>query len=303
MLFRKNMTQLLNEIEKCNYELSFLCGDFNYDLLKSLIHKPMQEYLLLLDEHKYIPYINKQTRITHKSATLIDNIYVQSKSIKPNVSLVIVDGMSDHYLCLLAYTLKPDKGAKEWITIEKRKLNAMSLLKVQHDLLFHDWTCINILDTEHAYQYFMERITKSLDNFAPKKLVRICRDEKFHEPWLTVELMKYNAKCRKLCKKARESRKESDFAKYKQYRNTLNRLKLHIKRKHYDDLFKKIGKNLKLLWNVVNGLLKKSNNKTEIIELRYNDELYTKQEKICNAFNEHFISARKKGACDHRLIY
>ena len=111
---------------------------------------------------------------------------------------------------------------------------------------------------------------------------------------MTVQLKKFNCKCRKLCEKARISGKESDFERYRNYRKVLNRVKLHVKRVHYDEVFKKIGTNSKLLWNVINGLLRKSNNKTEITELLYNSEVLTNKNQISGAFNEHFSTAGKR---------
>ena len=97
-----------------------------------------------------------------------------------------------------------------------------------------------------------------------------------------------------MCNRARLSGKESDQTLNKQYRNTLNRLKLHEKRKHYSSLFKKIGRNTKLLWNVINGILHKSNNKTEIVELIVNDKCVREESEISNIFNNHFAKAGQK---------
>ena len=77
------------------------------------------------------------------------------------------------------------------------------------------------------------------------------------------------------------------------YHVVLNRLKLHQKRTHYKELFKKIGKNSKLLWNMVNCLIKKEVNKMAVTELFYKDNLLTDSVNICGAFNDHFANAGK----------
>ena len=88
----------------------------------------------------------------------------------------------------------------------------------------------------------------------------------------------------------------NDHDKYKMYRNVLNRIKLSEKKKYYNDLFKKIGKNGQLLWNVVNNLNHKANDndKSPTVEILHNDEPITDQWKICHIFNEHFASVRNK---------
>ena len=49
-------------------------GDFNIDLLKEEVFRPIRDYLNLLFSHSFLPKIVKPTRITPTTATLIDNI-------------------------------------------------------------------------------------------------------------------------------------------------------------------------------------------------------------------------------------
>ena len=78
------------------------------------------------------------------------------------------------------------------------------------------------------------------------------------------------------------------------YRNNLNRIRIFEKRKHYSEIFHKIGKNAKLLWNVVNGLLKKCHHKVNTTELLYKNSVLNDSSEICEAFNKHFSSIGKK---------
>ena len=219
---------------------------------------------------------------------------VKNNVLQSNQSYIILDGMSDHYPCLLSYALTKERSYGECICIEKRKLNDDVMLKIQESLLFHDWSSIESMSTNRAYEYLINVITETLDYFAPKKIVKLSVDEKFREPWLTVQLMKYNRKCKKLCKRAKKSGHPDDMLRYKMYRNTLNRLKRFEKQKFYKEVFQKIGKNTKLLWNVINSMLKKRTNKIDIPKLFHKNRMLTNQEQICNAFNEHFSNAGRK---------
>ena len=51
-------------------------------------------------ENNIIPSIYKPTRVTHTSATLIDNIYVDSDLCKSLKSHIITTDISDHFMCL-----------------------------------------------------------------------------------------------------------------------------------------------------------------------------------------------------------
>ena len=53
-------------------------GDFNINLLQVENHVSFAEFLESMYSHAFIPLINKPTRITDKTATLIDNIYCNS---------------------------------------------------------------------------------------------------------------------------------------------------------------------------------------------------------------------------------
>ena len=239
-----------NLINRMNFGyLNVICGDFNLNLLNAHSHKQMGKMLSNMLDNGFIPYIVKPTRVTHSTCTLIDNIYVKSSSLSKNLSFVITDSMSDHYPCLLSYSLSKEKVKSDYLIMEKRKLTEESIGLLQQKLLFQDWSYLSnpVLTVDKSYLYLNTVITKALDDCIPKKLVKIKGDDKFNEPWLTVGIKKCNSKSRHLCNKARNSGVETDLIRYKNYRNSLNRIKLYAKRKHYKGLFEKIGKNSKLM--------------------------------------------------------
>ena len=289
--FTVNLMHMLESKTKSDYK--FICGDFNYDLIKISQHWATADFYSCMLDHEYVAMMLKPTRVTHSTSTLMDNIFVQSKKLMSNASYVLVDGMSDHYPCVVSYNITGVKSDQETV-IEKRKLTDSRMLKAQEMLLFHNWTIIYDMSVNESYEYLISVITNALDKIAPKKLIKLRIDEKFREPWMTVKLKKYNNKCRKLCNKAKNSGLKKDHDFYKKYRNTVNKLKLLDKKAHYKEAFNKIGKNSKLLWNVVRGLLKKSHNRHGIVELLYNDKLHRGDKNICNAFNEHFAGAGKR---------
>ena len=291
-LFNDSLRKLIAITSK--HRLVILCSDQNYDLLKQHVHKPTQNFLSCIYENQFIPTMLKLTRVTHSTGTLIDNIYVKNKTVNKHVSYIITDGMSDHYPCLLRYELCKAVSKQNDILIEKRNLNDEAIAKVQQDLLFFDWSPIRYMDVNESYGFLLKAIMQVIDRHAPCKVIKIRSCDKFIEPWLTVKLRKYNSKCRKLCNKARTTGEQSDYIKYKQYRNIVNRVKNYEKRLHYDTLFKKIGKNSQLLWNIVNNLVKKANNKSEISDILYKDRNLTDRKSICTAFNEHFSTAGVK---------
>ena len=70
--------------------------DHNMDLLKSHVHKKNQQFLNLNLDHDLFPVITRPTRITHSSATLIDNIFLDSKLTGRTNNKILVNDISDH---------------------------------------------------------------------------------------------------------------------------------------------------------------------------------------------------------------
>ena len=86
-------------VEKGNKQL-ILGMDHNLDLLKSNLHPPTQKFLDTLLDANLLPMIIQPSRIVHKSATLIDNIFI-SEVLQCNFdSAIIIDDMSDHLPCM-----------------------------------------------------------------------------------------------------------------------------------------------------------------------------------------------------------
>ena len=155
----------------------------------------------------------------------------------------------------------------------------------------YDWSVMSSLNADNAYKLLINVITECLDKYVPKKLIKLRLCDKFREPWMSVKYKRFNLKSRKLCQRARVSGTLADTIKYRTYHNTLTRLKMYEKQVHYEHVFKKVQKNSKLLWNILNGIIKKSNDKSGITELFYDNQTLNEPEKICNAFNSHFSSA------------
>lgn len=72
-------------------------GDFNIDLLKSESCDYSKQFIEQLFTSSFLPVINKPTRITYHTATLIDNIFTNNiNNIRNSKSGVIFSDISDH---------------------------------------------------------------------------------------------------------------------------------------------------------------------------------------------------------------
>ena len=265
-------------------------ADQNLDLQKTADHDPTRKFYEVLVESELIATINKPTRVCHSSSTLIDNIYLKCKLETSFSSNVTCDHMSDHFPCILSVLTNdviPDK------LIQTRKLDENAISRINQRLLFTDWTPISLMDINEGTVFLRDRIVSIMDEEAPKTVRRINHKQIIRDPWMTVNLLKCNTKSRRLCKKAKISGSQKDYDRYKQYCLTLNQLKLSEKRTFYSKLFAKIGKNSKMLWEILNHLSKKSHNKLEITSIVTNGNKVVNPHAIANTFNVHFTNVGK----------
>ena len=222
--FECNYKKLLNIIA-CNKNV-IIRSDHNLDLLKINKHSVIMKFIEDLSMSGLVPSINKPTRVTHSSSTLIDNIFIGGPTLFNYDSFVLIDDISDHYACILRFE-KPCKTFSGDKVITKRKLNDRKYDLLNQRLLFHDWSRLPS-DVNEGYSYLVDMINLYLNQVAPAKEILITQGQCFVEPWMNVQLCKLNSKCKRLYKRALE--KPECYQHYKQYRATLNRLKLYNKR-------------------------------------------------------------------------
>jgi hypothetical protein len=84
---------ILNLLHKNNTQL-IICGDFNINYLAESNKKTLLDSLLVC--HNLTNTIHFPTRIQNKSATAIDNIFIDTSTYNNYVILPIINGLSDH---------------------------------------------------------------------------------------------------------------------------------------------------------------------------------------------------------------
>ena len=95
-------------------------------------HSKTMEFVELLSTYNLYPTITKPTRLTHASATLIDNIFVGKEHYDNYKSMLLLDDLSDHLPCLLSLiNLEPEK--KQPDLVWKRSLNEKNRKKITRD--------------------------------------------------------------------------------------------------------------------------------------------------------------------------
>ena len=84
------------KLAKENNEI-YICGDFNYDLIKMETEHTIQNFFNLLCSHGFLPHIIQPTRLTENTTACIDNIFsnnIQDEIISGNILFTLPEHLS-----------------------------------------------------------------------------------------------------------------------------------------------------------------------------------------------------------------
>ena len=105
------------------YRNNIIIGtDQNFDYIKIDQHKNIEDLLSIFLTNGLVPTITKPTRITHTSATLIDNIYISLKNKNNVKSAILCSYISDHLPVISCFGNNKPKNKNKQVLIKKRLL-------------------------------------------------------------------------------------------------------------------------------------------------------------------------------------
>lgn len=306
--FIDDYSGLISKLNSENKEI-VIGTDQNFDYIKINSHSNTSLLLETNLNNGLLPTIIRPTRITHSTATLIDNINISLNLSKTYKSSIIISDISDHLPCV---TLISTSSKKKLPPFNKtfRKLDDNSISSIKQDLNTFNWESLNHFDCNTAYEQFTNFLFNTLNKHAPEKKKTISYDNFIREPWMTTGIQKSSNRINKLYLKCMRKSKQDDL--YKQYiseRNKLNSLKRKAKRVYYKNKILEFKNEGKKMWNILNDIIGKHHNKNDCIEyVTINGvNLYNKMD-IANAFCKYFTSvgpslANKLDKSTHNFKY
>ena len=92
------LADLDDNLRKINKRKSFLLGDFNYNIL-SCDEPNVAKFIDVMCDHGFSSLINRPTRITDNSSTLLDQIWTNSNTLRKIKRCIItfLSGYNDEY--------------------------------------------------------------------------------------------------------------------------------------------------------------------------------------------------------------
>jgi hypothetical protein len=236
----KHFLETYDYILRCvqNEKKDIVIGtDQNMDLLKFEQHTNIADLIDLNFSYGVVPTITKPTRITHNSATLIDNLYVSCKNAKKIESKVIVTDLSDHFP-VMVYVDGTSPKTKAPLKFTARDINDVAIKHIKGLLQITDWTQMENMSIDDSFAFVHNSILEALDLYAPAKEVTIPAKNVFKEKWMSKGLFKSPSTNNKLYRKSLGKPKTPPvYVKYVTYRNLFNKLKRIVKQQYFSILW------------------------------------------------------------------
>ena len=269
----------------------YFAGDYNIDLLSKDRNSRM--FVNLFNSNALYPFIDKPTRITHNSSTLIDNIFSNTE-VRHVASGIIFSDISDH-LPIFVIINNQQKQNTFSNSSKIRKFTPQNIQSLQEDLNEESWgdvlACKNV---DEAYKIFLRKIHFYFDKDIP--CVERKRKHIPRKPWITQGIISSINKRNKLYKVSLEKPSQVNIDKYKQYRNKLTSIIRKSKQAHFLNKFENNRGNMSATWKTINDVLGKS--KQINLNQKYvnGSTIYDKPDDIVNGFNDYFVNVGQNQA-------
>ena len=165
--FETELKTILHKIDKEN-KTCILMGDFNIDILKYGSNDYANRFLNQMYSSQFYPVINRPTRITTNSATIIDNIFINNIFVDCSSGILISD-LSDHLpVFQILSNLKIPKP--KMISYKKREGTKENIDKLRNAIQNISWEYLgNFNDVDDAYSNFQETFLSIYNTCIPEK--------------------------------------------------------------------------------------------------------------------------------------
>ena len=287
------LNEILAKIGK-EKKKTLLLGDFNVDLLKFDSHSGTREYYDLLSANGFRPLIYQPSRVSARSATLIDNIFINDIETFSNGGN-ITTSISDHFpqFCLLDIF---ENNTKSKEVKYGRSYKYFNQNEFENELKAIDWNQLFYNSgSEEALEIFFNTIERLLDEMAPVRRLTKKEIEFLKKPWVTIGLTKSiedRDKSYKLFAAEKNPlTKQQLWETFRTKRNLVKILNRKSKREYYANFFEENKTNLKRTWEGIREIVNlNKKNKISITSLNDRGNQKTDPNDMANTLNIFFVN-------------
>ena len=171
-----------------------------------------------------------------------------------------------------------------------RKRNPENIANLRDALISTDWSdVITDQDIDDSYDKFLAKFSKLYNEYIPLcKGSRNKRKKMPLMPWITSSLLRSIKKKNKLYCHYKRNQLPHLYEKYSKYRNILTSSLRTAKKKYYSDQFNATMKNTQATWKVIRNVLKPTQKRSGIQNVKVNGVLVEDKLIMAENFNEYF---------------
>ncbi|XP_071943453.1 uncharacterized protein [Antedon mediterranea] len=290
--FNNQLSIVMQMINKEN-KLAYITGDMNLDISQHMRDKNIESHLDNIQSQSFTFLINKPTRITENSASIIDNILYNSHLTNNINNGIIYSDISDH-LPIFCINTSETHHYHNNVYCYKRENKQYNIDHFKHELANQQWQdVLESNDANKAYQHFSTTLQSLVNICFPIKKIKL-KANKLQSPWITESIAKSIVTRNKLYSKYKRRPTNINKSKYTNYRNVLTNIIRKRKKEYYFNKFEKNKNNMKETWNAINQLLGRKKKSKLPSNLKHVTETYTNPETKSDAFNSYFINIGKQ---------
>ena len=269
---------ILNNFNTFNNKKLIICGDFNLDILKT-DNLNVNNFINTINEIGCFKTINKPTRVTIHSSTLIDNIFYNGLFNNIKTGIILID-ISDHYpIFIIIKNIYNKSHQKNNISI-RNKINTYTigclreeLKQINFNILFEKAKTLN-----ETWIIFIDTIKDKYKKCCPSYNCK--KNKKSDNPWFNDDLKKYRKLKKKLYIKYIKNKNPANLSNYKTVKREFQLNIKKYKKEYYHNLLRK--------WNVINNIFK-STKDAILPDFIVKDNIkYINNTYIANNFNNYF---------------
>jgi hypothetical protein len=283
--FNKTFFELIGVDEITNSFCIFL-GDFNLNMLSSVLPDAVEVYISEFRSLHFLPYISLPTRVKDNSQTLIDHIWINA--LVPCQSGVFPVHITDHYPIFISVPnlfLKKSKLIKCEFRCHDDK--CIVNFKVRVNELVNGFSVNDALPVDVRWNKLCHMLHVAYKKCCPVK-VKHLSVKRFSNPWLNNDLLQFIDMKHELGRLSRHDHRYLEL--FKHHRNLLP-TKIWAAKKNYFRLkFEKCANDIKKTWNSINQILRPNSKRNIISEVTVGDAQVTDPLLIPRYFNDHYTS-------------
>lgn len=285
--FNNHLSDVLEIITREN-KLIYLLGDYNINLLNSDHHGNSSLFIDIMYSYSLFPLINKPTRVTTQSATLIDNIFTNDIHNDNLFNGILLTDISDHFPIFMINTGRVITEKMSFITY--RNCSQRNIEVFVNELKNIDWHDLyDKTDARGAFTFFYQKFCLLYHSSFPKISVKVGYSNR--KTWLTGGLKKSIKQKNKLYGIFRKSQSCSNEQNYKRYKRILAKAMRFAEKQYFDQAMNNYKNNLKKSWQVLKKIINKATTPNQLpSQFKIGNKIENCPNAIANSFNQFYVN-------------